>query len=271
MKNLFVLVLALTSAGILNNVAAQCTPPAPTANPGLSPDWECLPCVERTVAYAQVITIENFDEVSGVVVNSLRIDSLTNIPAGLSYTVNPPNATFPGGGTGCIDVTGTTTEPAGNYKLGIYVTVNIQGIGDVDGEAGEIVDNLILLGFIDTTSGTVPNFDYFVRVIEAGTVCDSSACIALGTNDLNSLFSGLSAQPNPMTTQTQISWNSNTDGKFTAKMFDVAGKEVFTQQLHVRIGTNNVTVERENLPAGSYVFVITDGRKSISTKVMVRE
>lgn len=271
MKKLFVLVLALASAGIFNNASAQCTPPAPAGDPGLNPQWECLPCVEQGVAYSSIITIENFDSVGGIVIQELRLDSLTNLPNGITYAVNPSNGTFPGGGTGCIDVSGTTTDTVGNYKLGIYVTVTLAGLGSFSGEAGEIVQNLIDLGVIDTSTTNVPNFDYFARVITAGGTCDIPDSCNVGIKSLNELFSVLSAQPNPMTTQTQVTWNSNTDGKFTAKMFDVAGKEVFNQQLHVRIGTNNLTIERGDLATGSYVFVLTDGRKSISTKLMVRE
>src|SRR5688572_7934616 len=159
MKKLFVLILAITSVGIINQASAQCTPrPPDTSAAGLDPIWQCLPCVERNVAYDEVIFVQNFDNVNGIQVNSLRVDSLTNLPSGITYSMNPSNRTLPGGGSGCIAVTGTTTDTAGSYKLGIYVTVNITGIGDIDGEAGEIVQNLIDLGFID--SANAPNFDY---------------------------------------------------------------------------------------------------------------
>lgn len=268
MKKLFVVLFALAGAIYAN---AQCTPPAPAGDPGLSPNWGCLDCVVQGSPYASVITIENFDSVGGIVIQSLRLDSLTNLPNGISYTVNPSNGTFPGGGTGCVDVTGTSNDTVGQYKLGIYVTVTLAGLGSFSGEAGEIVQNLIDLGIIDTSTTTVPNFDYYARVVANSGDCVIDDSCTAAIDELSSLFTKPVAQPNPFSAQTQISWNSNTDGKFTAKMFDVAGKEVYSQQLHVRIGTNNVTIERGTLPTGSYVFILTDGRKSISTKLMVRE
>src|SRR5262249_53606872 len=114
--------------------SGTCTPNAATGVPGFTPQWQCLPCVQQNINYAEVIQIENFATVGGVVIQSLRLDSLTNLPMGLSFTVNPSNGVLPGGGTACIDITGNTSVNTGNYQLGIYVTVTLNGLGSFSGE-----------------------------------------------------------------------------------------------------------------------------------------
>lgn len=143
----------------------------PTGNPWLSPQWGCFPCVERTVPYNETLTFENFDTIPGFSVQSTRFDSITNLPAGLSYAISPSTATFPAGGVGCINVSGTTSDTAGTYKLGIYLTITIPGIGALSGEIDDIIDNLILLGVIDTTVIPRPDLSYYVRVIQPGGNC----------------------------------------------------------------------------------------------------
>ena len=269
MKKLIVMFFALLCSGLYFTANAQCTPPAPTGDAGLSPDWPCLNCAVQGVAYDEVLNVENFTTVGGITISQLIIDSLTNTPTGLSYSITPDN-TFATGETGCVSITGTTNDTVGSYRIGIYVTVTLT-LGTFSGEASEIVDNLIALGIIDTNTTTVPNFAYFLRVVADAQDCVIDDSCTAAINELSSVFSQPVAQPNPFNNKTEISWNSTTSGKYFAKVYDVVGKEVYAKEVNVIGGTNSFVLERGDMTKGAYFFVLSDGNKSITTKLVIRD
>lgn len=165
MKQLVTLFVAV--ALFSTGVWAQCTPNQATGNPGLSPPTDSLPCVNVGVPYNEVVYLENFDQFtfSGLTasVDSLRIDSITNVPCGLSYAMNKPSRTYAGGETGCISITGTSYENIGQYRLNIYVTVwataPFVGQQTFSGEASAVIAQ------IEQISGPLGiDFNYFLRV-----------------------------------------------------------------------------------------------------------
>lgn len=187
MKQVITLVFAVVF--FASNAWAQCTPNAPSGNPGITPPTDSLACVEVGRAYSQVIQIENFNSftlpIGTASVQSLRVDSITNIPCGLSYVTNPANATFGPGQTGCILVSGTSFENVGQYRLNIYVDVQVlltTPFGSTtlpyNGEAADVVNQ------IESATGQSlgVDFNYFLRVIEVNDPCP--AIDRTGTVDL---------------------------------------------------------------------------------------
>lgn len=162
---------ALSAAEVAQLYNESTCSPAPTGRPWLSPQWGCLPCVEQTVPYNEVLTFENFDSIPGFSIQSTKIDSITHLPAGLSYAISPSSATFPRSGIGCINISGTTSDTAGTYKLGVWITITLSGLGSFNGEIDQIIDNFILLGIIDTSVIPRPDLSYYVRVIQQGGNC----------------------------------------------------------------------------------------------------
>ncbi len=163
MKKVFALILCCAA---YLGASAQCTPAAATGNPGFVPDFQTLACVDRGVAYSEVIQVENFTSIAApppignITVNSLRVDSVTNLPCGLTWQMNPGSNTLTTGQTGCILVSGTSTDFEGQYKLGIWITVNLPVLGNQSGEASAL-------------SGQFggPDFSYYVRVKESVATC----------------------------------------------------------------------------------------------------
>jgi len=165
--------LSLLLIAFAFGASAQCTPDASITTPGFYPSPDSLPCVERGVAFDTVLQFRNFSTVNAadfgipipltVTVNWVRIDSIGGLPNGITYSCTPANCQFPGGSNGCIDFTGTTNDPTGNYDLVVYATIN----ADVPPVPG------IFPGGTIEEQGTSDDlgFPIFLTVIEAGDPC----------------------------------------------------------------------------------------------------
>src|SRR5690606_7846172 len=103
--------------------------------PGVSPTTDLLACVERGIPFSEVIYIENFDAFNTTLgtaqLNYLRIDSVTNVPCGLEWHSNKADNTFYAAETGCVEIYGTTTDSVGQYRVKLYITVDVDvpGLG----------------------------------------------------------------------------------------------------------------------------------------------
>ena len=109
--------------------SSQCTPSGALTKPGLSPTSDSVaPVVNGTISTI-VIQFKNFDTIafggSVLTIQSLRLDTLDNLPAGLCWATNKANNTWGNQEDGCIKVNGTTCSPPGQHKLRIIVTANV--------------------------------------------------------------------------------------------------------------------------------------------------
>lgn len=265
MKTIFATVLVASAVFTATFANAQvCTPSATLpVESGFDPDYENLPCVVRGQAYNEVIYFKNFEEAA---LTYLRVDSINGQPVGLNWQMSVPAANDPrtlgSGERGCIGVSGTTNDTAGIYKLRIKACVKATVVpneicDDVDGLIATFID----LGLLpDTTT-----FEYFIRVIEPGGVCT-------GVNSVNEIANvkGLDVSPNPFSNTAKISFTTATAAKYTARLVDVLGKEVYNETLNATSGSNEFSLNRNNMTTGVYFFTLTDG-KSVSTKRVVIE
>lgn len=133
MKKLFLSIVAgvIMAAGAQAQhcaAASNSVTPNTYAQPGLYPSADSLPCTVIGVAISDTFYFQNFSSYNypgfgTVTINSVKIDSITNLPPGLCWTSNSSNNTFAGGAAGAIVVSGTPAGPVGQYKLHIVVDV----------------------------------------------------------------------------------------------------------------------------------------------------
>jgi hypothetical protein len=137
--------------------STQCTASGALSQPGLSPPSDSLAAFVNGTVSTTVIQFKNFNQIflSGqtLTVQSLRIDSIGNLPSGLCWATDKANNTYANSESGCIKINGTTCSPPGQYKLYIGVTANI--------------------GFPITTDAEAAGLRYFVRVGNQGDVVPS--------------------------------------------------------------------------------------------------
>lgn len=125
-----------------NSGAAQCTPTGTFTAPGFYPLPSQLPPFVNGQPSTTVLEFKNFNVVNFqgnfYTVNSLRIDSVGNLPAGLCWAANKANNTFANQEQGCVRINGTPSGPVGEYKLKILVTVDVGVSLQVDAAAAGV-------------------------------------------------------------------------------------------------------------------------------------
>lgn len=168
MKHLVTLVVtfALFSTGAW----AQCTVPATTGSPYVSPVTDSLDCIELGIAYNEVISFEMPQAQPPVITGgSLTFDSIINIPCGIDWEADQANNTYQFGQAGCFAIFGTTTDNEGQYLLGIYITVTAQtllGPQTWSGRADSVIADIESL-----VGSTGLDLEYYLRVIQPSAAC----------------------------------------------------------------------------------------------------
>ncbi len=123
------LILCITS-----RLCAQCVIDSSIQTSGFHPDTGSIlrPACAGS-QYEDFIQIYAPDTVfvggSLYAVNYVKLDSIPDLPAGLSYTTNPSNGSMAGGERGCVTIYGSANVAPGLYNFTIYYTANFNLFG----------------------------------------------------------------------------------------------------------------------------------------------
>jgi hypothetical protein len=253
---------------------SQCTPSGTLARPGLSPVSDSLPPLINGAVSTTVIQFKNFDTIRFggqlLTVQSLRVDSIGNLPTGLCWATSSANNTYNNQVDGCIKVTGTTNSALGQYRLKIIVTAC------VGPSLGACVP-------IQTDAGAAGLF-YYVRVKAAGdtdTPVDTTGQSAntnifrpypfVGINELSNDISSFNIVPNPFNNKASVSFYSDKSGNMTERITNMIGDVVYSKEIEVKIGENKSVIERSSLPTGVYFYSLGDGKNLVTKRLVISE
>jgi len=247
-----------------------CQPSGTLTEPGLSPSSDSLPAVVNGAATSQTIQFKNFNTFffsnQTVTVNTLRIDTISNIPSGLCWRTNKTDNTFGNQEDGCILVSGIPCSAPGQYKLRIIVTADI--------------------GFEVQTNADAAGLKYYVRCVNSGDnvpavdtfqtapfsntgySASSTGCIN-GINDITNSVNTLSVVPNPFSNKAVVSFYSTKNQVVTERITNILGSELYNNKFEAKAGANSSVIEKGNLPAGVYFYSITDGKNIVAMKRVV--
>jgi hypothetical protein len=286
MKNTkFFLALTFVLLSGIQFTNAACTPrPSVPDSAGLDPNWEQLPCIKRNTPYNQVIYVQNFGQVSSSVrVEWLEVNEIRNVPDGLTASFSYPAANPPrrllSDETGCIEITGTTSFPKGDYKLGIVVCVKINLFSNpLCGPADSLVAQLSNL------VPNLPNFDFYLRVIEPNETCPDTNLIGTpqsggvtivptanaysSVEELKSI-NHLSIYPNPISGKATIAFVSTKAETYKVRLIDLMGREVYADNINTGAGNNHYELNVNALPSGVYLLTMSDGAAAITRRVII--
>jgi len=253
------------------SATSVCSPRPATDTAGLTPTPQELPCIIRGVAVDQVIFFENFKSYnlngSNLTIDSLKLDSIGNLPAGLCWKTNKSSNTFAGGEVGCIRVTGTTTAASGQYKLKIIATVYTPLVKLTKQDAETLADlryyvrvncpNLTCPD-VDTTNGKTTAF------ISYNQNCN------VGINEASKDFNSLTVVPNPFNSSSTLSFIAEKDENYTVTITNIIGAVVATKNVSATVGPNEVKIERNGLAAGVYIVNLSNGKATEPRRIVIQ-
>lgn len=162
-------------------------------------------------------------------VNIATSGALSGQPAGITYLCDPPNCVFNANTLGCILLYGTPTaaNTPDTFDLSIAATIQSQIVP-------------IPISF----PGQVAPGNYYL-ILDAAGNCVSSAY------DLNSQIVGIKNKPNPFDQQTTIDVESVVTGDFQFEVFNLLGKRMHQQTVHLFTGNNQFTFDAVNMADGT--------------------
>lgn len=249
------LLLSAFSIALSAGVAfAQCTPPDPnTTAPGFYPEpGSPLAHGESGMAYSQVFTFEVPSDTTvdfqgfpvDASIDSISIDDITGLPAGLSFDCSNADCFYDAMETGCIDVSGTITDPDGTYGITVMVTFYGTALG----------------GSVATEqAGSLPFGEYDIVVgdvsIEEG--------LKLNKFDLVQNY------PNPFDKSTLISFSSDANKTVDFTVYNVLGEKVKEQKIDAKRGLNQFEFISE-YPSGVYIYSLNDGEKTLTKRMIIK-
>ncbi|MCB0396493.1 MAG: T9SS type A sorting domain-containing protein [Flavobacteriales bacterium] len=237
-------ILSFMLLGISTHVLAQCTPSSAATSPGFrAPDNSLrMPDGTINVAYSQSITINVPDTVNVfgtmIPVDSLKVTSITNFPAGISASA-ADKAVYYGGDKGCALVSGTTSV-AWLDTINIAYTAYITVLGSP--QTAPLTWDSIVLKIGDPAS----------------------------IQDLDPARFGISQNyPNPVIEQTSIFYNTPSPVEVEFTVYDMIGKEVYSRVYHSRAGMNTINFVPKGLKPGVYVYTINNGEKALTRRMLL--
>jgi hypothetical protein len=269
MKNLILrsALSLMVAACSFTDINAQC--PAP-AHVGVNN--EGVQCFFQGQWGEHVWPFKNYEEFTvssslTVDVDSIRIDSINNLPCGISWTTsNAANGhIFDKNELGCFTFAGTTNDVLGLYNLDLIITAWF----------GHDPNGL-------QVNSRLGSLSIFAEVVTPGTQCPATidttqnrktaACPTVawtGINDLSNEVKQLSNSPNPFSTTTTISFTAGEAKNYSLKVYDVTGKMVHESTVNAKTGANNITFSRKGLDAGVYFYSLSNGKETITNKMVV--
>lgn len=277
MKKIIITLYALTSFALIG-IAQTCVPDITVTTAGLHPAPASASCFEQGVDGSMVITLKNFITAGpggAYNVDSVIIDSITNIPCGLKYSLSPTNKKLLTGEAGCISIHGITNEPVGQYQIRIYGKVYGTPVIPIYQGVSAALDIL-------ATLNTPPlDYRYWVRVKSAGGSCPTldtsptstanktASCKAnenTGIKDITNAYSNISLAPNPVINNLVISFESAKNSAITYTISSISGQVIKTAELNVNAGANELEIDATALNSGTYFITLVDGSSSVTRK-----
>jgi hypothetical protein len=271
MKKLFTLLTA-TFFGVAS--FAQCTPDFTNTTTGLTPESDSLACAEQGVLYNQTIQIYAPATVTipgfplPVTITSVRVDSIANLPCGLKYGFDQLDRTYIGGDKGCMQLSGTTSDAVGQYKLKVYVT---------------LATSLVSGSYeASTIPGIGSAFNVYVRVKAAGGTCaaidttgasnKTSTCASIDYTNVPTLENELvkfNVTPMPANDNLNITFSASENNTYNYTISNMVGATVYTNSVNAVAGENKLAVDVSNLTNGVYFLNINRGDASLTKKIII--
>lgn len=278
MKKLTFTLSLFASLFITGNVSAQACGndgPSVCTSSGVAgggfQDQNTVPCAERQVAYDQTIQFTMFSQFNfqgQQTVDSIKFNSIGNLPCGLCWSVNQADKTYTGNENGCIRITGTTNDPAGQYKLSLNLTAWINGLSTgipVSSSLASQAGISLYFRVKDNGSSNCANVD---TAAAANNLTATTGC-PVGIEDLNTAFTQLNITPNPVNSDAKLTFVAEKEAQYTISVTDFRGAVLNRLEMTSNTGLNELLISRNNLSAGVYFVSLSNGKQTVTKRFTV--
>lgn len=246
------ILLSLTLIAATVAASAQCTPD-PSVTSGISPDTTTgMATAYVGSPYNEVFTFvvpqDTTYQGQTVTISYIQLDDVTGLPTNFTYSCNPSSCQFPGGTTKCAEVYSTTdptTPQIGTYPLTILATPFIDFFGS------------------PTSAGQTSYDGYYLVIAPVG----SASVQEVGTGQMKSLI----AYPNPTSGNTTVEFAMGYNTEVTFTVTNLLGEVVDRQVVAAPRGLNRINFDASSMSNGIYLYTITDGKNTISKKLIVNK
>jgi len=185
----------------------------------------------------------------------VKIDSVTGMPAGFTYTPNPSNGEIlttshnpPGTGYGCVLLSGNPSagqETGGPNSDGIYpLVVHYTGTAMV---------------FNTPTAVPATQTGYRIHIMPASGLKDE---------ELNR-FSVTAPMPNPTSGKTKFEFNTLQGGEVEFMLYNTLGSLVKKETIKAEKGINTYQLDASVLAPGMYVYSLRQGGAVLTRRMTV--
>lgn len=266
MKSAFLFITAMVIG--MSGAWAQCTPNLNLNQEGFAPPADDLDCFVQGEFLQQTIYFKNYDKMNvfgqNVQLDSIRFDSINNLPFGLYWQSNKGAVPFTAAENGCITIEGTTYDAAGTYKLDIIVTAWINGLSLPLQQSTEVIGIGYYLRVIDNANKACLPGDTTQGVMIAST----GPATSVSERSIEQI-STFAISPNPFKDEATVTFTATENKDLTAHLYDLSGKVLLSERLSAAEGQNRFTIHANGLSSGVYFYTLGDGKQAITHKVMI--
>ncbi len=180
-----------------------------------------------------------------VIIDSVKIDSVSHFPKSFSYQCTSKTCTYKGGTYGCALITGSpVNSEVGVYHLNIHFTVFFHST-------------------LIPTEIPLPDSGAMKLTIHAHSgILEPIA---------NSKFELDQNYPNPFSKKTEIGFNNPDVQPVYLTVTNEIGQQVYAKQIQSHQGSNVIGFERNGLPQGIYLYSIRTGNNIITRRMVIKD
>ena len=239
MKRLYTLLTVVLFSGA---VFGQCVPDPTITVPGYYPD--SLPYAVVGVPYTTDIQVLVPATYSGFSIDSVRLDSISGLPAGFTYSCNPTTCRFMPLVNACLQITGPafSASAAGNvYPLTMHLRAFVH-LGPFPIDTAQSVTQFAIV--VDQASG--------LQTLS------------------KTRFDVSEVSPNPITDQSLLAYSLPAAAGVTVKISNLLGSVLSTRHISSSAGRNTITLNARDYKPGIYIVSLSDGKSTLTRRMVVK-
>jgi hypothetical protein len=248
-KNLLTLIAMFS----LLAIQAQCIVDTSLHTPGIYPPFgsyqdsqsnTVLPIINPGVVYSEVIQIvvptdtmiDTLNSQFPATVDSFKVTNFSGLPPGFSYECYPLSCVWPGGGNGCITISGNTSTGY-LYPLTVDITgyvrlFNVPLSGD-----GQLTQFVMIVGYLGEEENS---------------------------------FKELTAYPNPAKDEISIQFENPRMEEVELSIIDYTGRIVKSERHWAMSGMNNLKLDLSQMSSGLYTYRL-QGAESVGSQRFLKQ